>query len=242
MLLRTAGIEPGMRVLDLGAGPGHVTFQAAEMVGPTGSVVGVDRDERMVDVGRKRAREANLDNVAFAVGDARTWRDEQPFDALVTRLLLFHLPDADDVLRHHRDALRPGGLALAIDFDVGALRTEPPVEIVARSKTWIEAAFRSAGASPAIGTRLGVMLDEAGFADVSSLGLQVYLEPRDAAGPKLLSGVVRSLAPQILAEGIASEEELGLDDLEQRASEEIRDANAVLLLPTVVGAWGRRPS
>jgi ubiquinone/menaquinone biosynthesis C-methylase UbiE len=45
LLLQRGGITRGMRVLDLGTGPGDVAFQLTEMVGPEGSVVGVDRDD-----------------------------------------------------------------------------------------------------------------------------------------------------------------------------------------------------
>jgi hypothetical protein len=44
-------------------------------------------------------------------------------------LILFHLPDAIDVLAHHMAALRPGGVVLAIDFDGGSIRAEPPVDL-----------------------------------------------------------------------------------------------------------------
>ena len=55
-LIRESGIRAGMRVLDLGSGPGDVAFLVAEAVGPSGSVVGVDREERSVDLARRRAR------------------------------------------------------------------------------------------------------------------------------------------------------------------------------------------
>jgi hypothetical protein len=56
----------------------------------------------------------------------------------------------------------------------------------------------------------------------------------------MLARVAQTLAGQIVAAGIASEEELGAATLEQRMVEEVRAAGAVVLLPAVVGAWGRR--
>jgi hypothetical protein len=73
---------------------------------------------------------------------------------------------------------------------------------------------------------------------VSTVGIQPYLAPDDPAGPTVFAGVVRSLAPKIVAEGIATEHEIGLDTLAQRLSDAIHAANAVLLPPDVVGAWG----
>jgi SAM-dependent methyltransferase len=238
LLLQAAGIGPGMRVLDLGTGLGHVAFMAAGLVGPEGSVLGVDREAPLLAVAESRRTQ---DNVAFADGDVRSYRDPEPFDAIVARLLLFHLPDAADVLRHHREALRPGGLLLAIDADNGTARAEPPVELVATALRWIDRAFRAAGADPNVGPRLVPLLRDAGFEELQSLGIQGLLQPESGHGPAMLAGVVRSLAPQILAEGIATEDELGLDTLEQRMQEQVAAADAVVLPPCIVGAWGRSP-
>src|SRR5690348_2079998 len=57
---REAGIAPGMRVLDLGCGMGDVSMLAAEMVGPEGRVVGVDRDPAIIDRARARAEQQGL--------------------------------------------------------------------------------------------------------------------------------------------------------------------------------------
>jgi 2-polyprenyl-3-methyl-5-hydroxy-6-metoxy-1,4-benzoquinol methylase len=59
-LLRSAGIEPGMRVLDVGSGAGDVALLAAELVGSSGSVTGIDRDVRSVGLAEHRAKSAGL--------------------------------------------------------------------------------------------------------------------------------------------------------------------------------------
>lgn len=241
VLLRAAGLGPGMRVLELGTGLGPVAFAIAQLVGATGSVVAIDQAEPLLAVAERRRAEAGLDRVRFERADARTFRDERPFDVVVARLLLFHLPDAVDVVRHHLGALRPGGTLLAVDFDVGAARADPPLELVTRALGWVEAAFRSAGADPRIGAHLAERLRAGGLRDVTSFGVQAYLGPGDAHGPAVLAGAVRSLAPQILAAGIATEDELGLGTLQDRIARDLASAGAVLLPPTVAGAWGTAP-
>lgn len=240
LLLRESGIEPGMRVLDLGTGLGHVALAVAELVGPGGSVVGIDQAAPLLEIAEQRRTAAGADNVRFVEADVRTFEPDESFDALVGRLILFHLPDAVAVLRHHSAALRPGGLVVALDFDIGAVRSEPETPLVTTVRAWVEDAFRHAQAAPRIGARLALLLREAGFLDVETLGVQTYFAPDDPAGTMILARVAQTLAGQIVAAGIASEDDLGAETLEQRMVEEVRAANAVVLLPAVVGAWGRR--
>ena len=155
--------------------------------------------------------------------------------------MLFHLPDREAVLRRQIDALKPGGTMLLVEFDIGAMRSEPDVPLVTAAREWMEAAFRSVGADPRIGARAGELLRGAGFADVSTFGLVPYLGPRDPTGPILCAGIIRSLAPRILSEGIATEAELGLDTLQERVAEQVAARDATMLTPAVVGAWGTRP-
>lgn len=64
---RSAGIAPGMRVLDIGSGVGDVAFLAADLVGSHGSVVGLDRDPENVAWATRRATDAGRSNVEFQV-------------------------------------------------------------------------------------------------------------------------------------------------------------------------------
>jgi SAM-dependent methyltransferase len=229
-----------MRVLDLGTGLGHVARLAAQLVGPAGSVVGIDRAAQPLVVARQRTEAAGERHVSFVEGDVCQWRADEPFDAIVGRLLLFHVADPVAVVRHHIENLKPGGMFVALDFDIGAARSDPPVDLASRALTWILRAFESAGASPRIGSRLGPILAAAGLAPVTTFGVQNYLPPRDPAAAALLGGVVRSLLDVITRNHIATAEEVGIDTLEPRIAEALERDQAVLLPPTLVGAWGRR--
>jgi SAM-dependent methyltransferase len=211
VLLRRGGIVPGMRVLDLGSGPGDVSFQVAEMVGVDGSVVGVERDPAQIAVAERRRTDLDARNVVFREGDARTFVDEEPFDAVVCRLLLMHLPDAVDVLRHHAANLRSGGVVVAVDYDMGGARSLPEVELYSAVKRWIEAGFQYAGADPFVGMRFPVMFEQAGLIDVGALGLQAFFPSDEPHAPGLVVGVVRSLKGAILGSKVVTETELGLE-------------------------------
>ena len=107
---------------------------------------------------------------------------------------------------------------------------------------WVVAAFRAAGAWPTIGARLGTILEGGGLSQVSTFGIQAYLPSQDPTGAALLAGVVRSLAAAIERHGIATAEQMDVATLEQRIREAMLQADAVLLPPTVVGAWGYSPA
>src|SRR4051812_24248465 len=70
-LLREAGIDLGMRVLDAGSGAGDVSLLAAELVGPSGVVVGVERDSAAIRYAAERAQRSGHGNVNFVQGDLR---------------------------------------------------------------------------------------------------------------------------------------------------------------------------
>jgi SAM-dependent methyltransferase len=211
------------------------------MIGPTGSVVGVDQDPAQIAMAMQRRHGFGLRNVDFRHDDARTFLDDEPFDAVVCRLLLIHLPDAVDVLAHHLHNLHPDGVFIAIDYDVAGVRVQPEVELYSRVIEWIIAGFEYAHANVFVGMRFPVLFEQAGFRDVRTLGLQVYWPPRSPHAVAYLVGVVRAMKDAIVNSGIATEEQLGLDTLEQRLGEAVLSANSVFSLPTVVGGWGRRP-
>jgi len=238
VLLEASGIVPDMRVLDLGTGLGHVAAEVADLVGPAGHVVGVDIDPRMLEVAR--ARTEHLPQVAFVEGDAARWRGQQ-FDAVVGRLILFHLPDPIGVLRHHLEAVRSDGRVVMLDYDIGGLRAEPSNAFTDRMTALVMSAFRAAGADPTIGSRLQNILAESGVADVEGLAIAQYLSSDSPVGPAMLTGVVRSLAPVMIAHGLATESELGLDTLAARTADSLRASGSVLVPPILAGAWGRRP-
>jgi hypothetical protein len=151
------------------------------------------------------------------------------------------MPDPVGVLRHHQQAVRSGGRVVMIDYDIGGLRAEPSDPLTGRLAELIMAAFRAAGADPVVGSRLRRILAEAGVEDVEGFAIARYLANDDPVGPAMLSGVIRSLAPVMVAHGLATEAELDLDTLATRAAESLRSTDSVLVPPVLAGAWGRHP-
>ena len=130
MIFAEAGIRPGMRVLDLGCGAGDVTFVAADLVGPDGSVVGVDHSPDALARARLRAGRRGLTQVQFVEGDIHDPAPGGPFDAIVERLVLWLVPDPAALLRRQATVLRPGGLVVPIEVDLSTMRSLPETPVI----------------------------------------------------------------------------------------------------------------
>src|SRR5206468_3952573 len=89
-LFQDAGIGSGMKVLDLGAGAGDVTMLAAKLVGPNGSVLGLDVDAGILETARIRAHNAGYQNVSFQPVDIQQLDLEHDFDAIVGRYIMMY--------------------------------------------------------------------------------------------------------------------------------------------------------
>jgi len=105
-LFRDAGIASGMRVLDIGCGMGDVTMLAAQLVGPSGRVVSIDRDQASIETAQRRVSAIGLENVKFYQADLLTFEDAESFDAIVSRLVLEFLPDTTAVIKRLSMLLR----------------------------------------------------------------------------------------------------------------------------------------
>lgn len=111
LLLTRAGIEPGMRILDAGCGPGRLTLPAAERVGPAGAIVALDLQPRMLARLEERLAERGVHNVETllcGLGDGRLAADS--FDAALLVTVLGEIDDKPAALREIHRALRPGGV------------------------------------------------------------------------------------------------------------------------------------
>ena len=115
-LLDCASLKLGERVLDVACGPGLVALRAAETVGPSGQIVGIDLSGQMVHVAQQRAKERGLSNADFARMDAESLDlPDASFDVVLCALGLMYLPDPERAVREMRRILRPGGrLGIAI--------------------------------------------------------------------------------------------------------------------------------
>ena len=107
-LIADARVRSGMCVLDLGSGTGYPALLAAQTVGTTGSVTGIDLAEQMLDAARRKAASLKLSNTTFRTGDVTTLPFEAAsFDAVTTRFCLMFLPEIPKAVAEIARTLKP---------------------------------------------------------------------------------------------------------------------------------------
>lgn len=117
LMLDMAGIQAGSRVLDVAAGAGDQTLQAAARVGPGGDVLATDISPAILEFAATRARRAGLGQVRTAVQDGENLDvADASFDAVISRLGLIYFPDQQRALHAMWRALKPGGRVAAIVY------------------------------------------------------------------------------------------------------------------------------
>jgi ubiquinone/menaquinone biosynthesis C-methylase UbiE len=117
-VVRLARIEPGAFVLDVGCGTGTLAIAAKRLVGPKGTVYGIDASPEMIARARKKATKAGVEVVfRHEVAEVLPFPDVQ-FDRVLASMMLHHLPNdaRRQCLREVRRVLKPGGRLLAVDF------------------------------------------------------------------------------------------------------------------------------
>jgi SAM-dependent methyltransferase len=203
-------LAAGMRLLDVGCGPGTLTVDLARRVAP-GEVVGVDVSREVVDEARAHAAEAGVANVSFEAVDFRTM-EGGAFDVVHAHQVLQHLQDPVDALGHMRRLARPGGVVAARDSVYSSFTWAPDED---RLRRWLEiylAVTARNGADADAGKRLLAWAHRAGCTDVRySTSTWTFATPEDRAwwGELWADRTVGSaLAEQAVEYGAATPDEL----------------------------------
>jgi len=106
---------------------------AADLVGPGGSVVGVDRSPDALARARLQAGQRGLAQMRFVEGDIDDPAPSGPFGAIVERLVLWTVPDPAALLRRQATVLRSGGLVVPIEEDLSTIRSRDQLATAVRT-------------------------------------------------------------------------------------------------------------
>jgi SAM-dependent methyltransferase len=166
---RVAGLEPGARVADIGCGPGLVLVELADVVGPSGRVVGIDRGDAEVETASRLIAERDLKHASVHRAEAwDTGIEPASIDVVNIRHVLAHNTTADQrrILEHALDLLRPGGSLYAVDVDLSMFQADPDDPDLRDLNERYRVHLVDAGRDPSVGPKLGSLAASVGFRDV----------------------------------------------------------------------------
>lgn len=160
-------LKPGLRVLDVGAGPGTITSDFARIVAPA-EVVGIDAAAGVVQKATEDAAPLGLDNLRFQVGDAYSMEfADASFDVVHAHQVLQHVGDPVAMLREMRRVTAVGGVVAARDVDYEGVIISPRMPEL---EDWLELylqVHRGVSGEPAAGRYLKKWSREVGFSEVA---------------------------------------------------------------------------
>jgi len=234
-VLLDAGIKPGMRVADLGCGVGMTTALLAELVGPTGEVVGVDLSAAQLAQAQE-LMPSEFSNVKFVEASATdTGLPYGSFDLVYSRFLLIHLVEPVAALREMHRLLKPGGILVCEDGDLTTAGSEPTTALNMFADLFGRLGPKW-GVDYTLGRRLFQLVSAENFSDVEI----TYNQPVVARGEqkRLAELSVTEAGPSFVNAGLITEQAL-----EQTLAEMLRaaeDESVLAVMPRMSQVWARK--
>jgi SAM-dependent methyltransferase len=238
--LHDAGLESGMRVLDVGSGGGDTALLAAEVVGDGGEVVGVDTSPVAVAAAQDRTRALGKRNISFRQGDPAATKIDGKFDAVVGRYVLMFNPDPAAMLRSLARRLRPGGVIVFHETDWNGVRSAPLVPMYDQCHDWIVRTFKKLGTNPYMGHDLHSAFVRAGI-PAPSMGLRALIESpsSDVAYFDMIAELAITMAPVMEEQGVIARGAIDPASFGQRMRGEAERLDSVMVGRSEIGAWSR---
>jgi ubiquinone/menaquinone biosynthesis C-methylase UbiE len=165
-ILRPLELKPGLRVLDVGSGPGHTTLELARRVAPGGSVTGVDINAEFVERSSARARDAKLEAAFVRHAFPPLPFPDRSFDRVWCKNVLEYVDSAADTVTEMARVTAAGGIVVAVDSDWDMIALEIGSAARDRSDRILAASKALAIKEPRIGRQLHGLFRAAGLGEV----------------------------------------------------------------------------
>ena len=240
------GVGPGMRVLDLGCGPGLVSFDLAAMVGPSGSVVALDESERWIGHVEGEARRRALANVSPVRARIQDFEREQvtcgllepgSFDVVFARWVFSFLPEPGAVAARLARLLSPRGVLAIQDYNHEGISVFPESEGFRAVIRATRATYARAGGDAFVSGRIAAVFAAAGL-EIVDLRANALCGGPDSPAFRWADRFFPHFSGVMEERGLLS----GADRAQylREWEERKRDPNALFFSPLIVDAAGRR--
>ena len=241
--LNSAGIGPGMKVLDIGSGAGDVSMAASALVGSEGQVVGVDINPDIVNAAQARVEAGGYSNIEFRAGDIHSIELDKDFDAVIGRLVLMYLQQPHAALKRAAEHLKSGGV---VAFQETALNLylatkHPDLQLSNQLIDWVIEVFKRSGAN----TDMGFDLFKT-FIMADLPGPELHMETPMGCktswpGFEYVAASFKSMLPLLVHFEIATADEVDVDTLAERLRNEVVPAQRPFMLPPLISGYSVLP-
>jgi SAM-dependent methyltransferase len=233
------GIKPGERVVDLGCGPGGVLHLLGKRVGPTGSVLGIERSPHFVSLARRFAADHALPQVEVREGDAYdTGLPRASFDGAHMRLVLVNVPEPERIVREMVSLVRPGGWVASFEADFLAHICDPPLPAWARLLDAYTAYSAAQGIDLFVGRRTHRLFRAAGVVDIR-VDAVVHVYPPGHDRRPILRDFINNVREKLIDGNF-----IGRGDLEREVTaldRYLSNPEALVTSHLFFRLWGRVP-
>lgn len=237
-LLDLIGITSGAHVVDVGCGVLGILHLLCERAGPTGRVVGIDREPRMIETARQVVAERGLAVDLIQDDATRLSLPSESFDLAHERNVLLNVTEPQDVVTEMVRVARHGGVVALQESDSANWLCDPPHPAFGALLHEVLAAYQAAGRNVDQGRTIARRLTEAGLADVQVRVTARVTRPGEYYHTFLLT-LAGLLRDQVIATGRISAGEF--DRLSAELREHLQQPGTLTNPANMWQAWGTKP-
>src|SRR4029079_7068709 len=215
------GIKAGERILDLGCGNGGVLHLLGKRVGPTGSVLGIERSPHFAGLERRFVTDHALPQVEVREGDAYdTGLPRASFAGAHMRFVLVNVPEPERIVHEMVSLVRPGGWVASFEADSVSLICDPPSPAWTRLLDAYIAYSSVQGIDLFVGRRTHRLFRDAGVVDIRA-DTVVHVYPPDHNGRLIVRDFINNVREKMIEGGFIDRSVLEKDvaDLERHLSD-----------------------